>query len=318
MTAGHDDLLARVQAGQMPAIARMISRVERGLPGVTADLAELHASARHAWVIGVTGAPGSGKSTLVSQLARELRGRGKGVGIIAIDPSSPYSGGSLLGDRIRMGALSDDPEIFIRSMATHGALGGLARTAVDAVTVLRAAGKEVVLLETVGVGQDEVDIVRASHTTLVVSVPGLGDDVQAIKAGLMEIADVHVVNKADRPGADRTAAELREMLRLRGRVDGWNPPVQRTVAATGEGVADLVELILAHQDWLRSSGTLERREHDMAEARVQAIVLGIVLDRLRTTANGRFDALINDVRERRRDPFSAALMLASQQGLGAG
>jgi LAO/AO transport system kinase len=311
-------LSERVRAGEVPAVARMISRVERGAPGVDAELAELHASPRHAWVIGLTGAPGSGKSTLVARLVRELCRRGSRVGVIAIDPSSPYSGGSILGDRIRMGELAGQPEVFIRSMATHGALGGLARAAVDAVTVLRAAGKDVVLIETVGVGQDEVDIVRASHTTLVVSVPGLGDDVQAIKAGVLEIADVHVVNKADRPGADRTAAELREMLRLRDRRDGWNPAVHRVVATTGEGVAELADVVAAHQEWLRSSGELERRERDMARARVQAIVHGIVEDRLRASLNGRFDLLVEEVRTRRRDPFSAALLLTTPDTTGRG
>ena len=209
-----EELVERAIDGHVPSVARLISRLEsRGREG-DAILQRLHAEGGEAHVIGITGAAGSGKSTLVTALARELRKRGKTVGIVAVDPSSSISGGSILGDRIRMQEHALDPGVFVRSMSTRGSLGGLSRATIDAVTVLDASGRDVVIIETVGVGQDEVDVVQAAHTVAVVSVPGMGDDIQAIKAGLLEVADLHVVNKADRPDTDRTIAELRNMLGL--------------------------------------------------------------------------------------------------------
>ncbi|MDQ3302248.1 MAG: methylmalonyl Co-A mutase-associated GTPase MeaB [Actinomycetota bacterium] len=276
------------------------------------QVAELYKAGGHARIIGITGAPGAGKSTLVSSLVRELRARDNTVGIIAIDPSSPFSGGSILGDRIRMSDLYHDPGVYIRSMATRGALGGLARATIDAVTVLDAAGKDIVLVETVGVGQDEVDIVRACHTTVVVSAPGMGDDVQAIKAGILEIADVHAVNKADRPEANKTIGELKTMLKDSGHVltDGWKIPVLATVAEHGQGVDELADVMERHYEHLVSSGEIERRERSMAAHRLKTIIQGVALDRVEDPSVGPdFDVAVEDVRLRKRAPFTVALDL---------
>lgn len=290
----------------------MITRVESGAANVAEQVAELYKAGGHARILGITGAPGAGKSTLVSSLVRELRARDKTVGIIAIDPSSPFTGGSILGDRIRMGELYLDPGVFIRSMATRGALGGLARATIDAVAVLDAAGKDVVLVETVGVGQDEVDIVRACHTTVVISAPGMGDDVQAVKAGILEIADIHVVNKADRPEANKTIRELKMMLRDSGHVStsGWKIPVLATVAEHGKGVDELADAMERHYDQLVSSNEIERRERTMAAHRLKTIIQGVALDRIEDPSIGPdFDAAVEDVRLRKRAPFIVALDL---------
>lgn len=304
-------LSERVLAGHVPAVARMISRIEQRAPGVAEQTAELYPVTGRAHIVGITGAPGSGKSTLVQRIAAEQRRRKRTVGIIAVDPSSPFSGGSILGDRIRMGALAGDPGVFIRSMATRGALGGLARATADAVTILDASGKDVILIETVGVGQDEVEIVRASHTTVVVSVPGMGDDVQAIKAGVLEIADVHVVNKADREGADRVRAQLRDMLRMvmPAAVDAWNVPVHPTVAERGDGVADLCDLLDDHRAWLVESGTLEARERQIAATRVLAVVDDLVRQRLVEPRGEDFDQIVEEVARRKLNPVRAATTL---------
>jgi len=290
----------------------MISRVESGADNVAEQVAELYKAGGHARILGITGAPGAGKSTLVSSLVRELRARGKSVGIIAIDPSSPFSGGSILGDRIRMGELYHDPGVFIRSMATRGALGGLARATIDAVAVLDAAGKDIVLVETVGVGQDEVDIVRACHTTVVISAPGMGDDVQAVKAGILEIADVHVVNKADRPEANKTIRELKMMLKDSGHVstNGWKIPVLATVAEHGKGIDELADAMDRHYDQLVSSSEIVRRERTMAAHRLKTIIQGVALDRIEDPSIGPdFDAAVEEVRLRKRAPFIVALDL---------
>lgn len=312
VTDSAQSLTERVRAGHVPSIARMISHVESGANNVAEQVAELYKAGGHARIIGITGAPGAGKSTLVSSLVRELRARDNTVGIIAIDPSSPFSGGSILGDRIRMSDLYHDPGVFIRSMATRGALGGLARATIDAVTVLDAAGKDIVLVETVGVGQDEVDIVRACHTTVVVSAPGMGDDVQAIKAGILEIADVHAVNKADRPEANKTIGELKTMLKDSGHVltDGWKIPVLATVAEHGQGVDELADVMERHYEHLVSSGEIERRERNMAAHRLKTIIQGVALDRVEDPSVGPdFDAAVEDVRLRKRAPFTVALDL---------
>ncbi len=311
-TDSAQSLTEQVRAGHVPSIARMITRVESGAANVAEQVAELYKAGGHARILGITGAPGAGKSTLVSSLVRELRARDKTVGIVAIDPSSPFTGGSILGDRIRMGELYLDPGVFIRSMATRGALGGLARATIDAVAVLDAAGKDVVLVETVGVGQDEVDIVRACHTTVVISAPGMGDDVQAVKAGILEIADIHVVNKADRPEANKTIRELKMMLRDSGHVStsGWKIPVLATVAEHGKGVDELADAMERHYDQLVSSNEIERRERTMAAHRLKTIIQGVALDRIEDPSIGPdFDAAVEDVRLRKRAPFIVALDL---------
>lgn len=299
----------RVRRGEIPAIARMITRVESGAEGIDEQLPAIYRAGGRAVLVGVTGSPGGGKSTLVAAMTAVLRHDGKKVGIVAVDPTSPYSGGAILGDRIRMGAFTGDPGVFIRSMATRGALGGLARATADAVAILDAAGYDYVLIETVGVGQDEVDIARASHTTLVISNPGMGDDIQAIKAGVIEIADIHVVNKADREGANRTIADLKTMLNLAGPTPpgGWKPMVLPTVAETGEGVPALVEAMQQHRAWQAESGSLEDRERRIAAGRIRSIATGILLDGLLDpTRGGDFDRAVEQVRRREVDPFTAA------------
>lgn len=239
------ELLEKIRSGDVRALARAATAIENGAPEARALLAELSPQAAGTVVIGVTGPPGSGKSTLVDEMTRRLRQEGRTVGIITVDPSSPFSGGALLGDRIRMQRHHDDPGVFIRSMATRGSLGGLARATADLAALLGAAGKDVVLIETVGVGQDEVEIARVADVVVLVLVPGLGDDVQAIKAGVMEIADIFVINKADLPGAERVEAEIRGLLSLKDDSGSKTPPVLRTVATEGTGVAELIQAMQA-------------------------------------------------------------------------
>jgi len=258
-----------------------------------------------AWVLGLTGAPGAGKSTLTDQLARTLRREGKRVGILAVDPTSPFSGGAILGDRIRMGRVAPDPGVFIRSMATRGALGGLARSTQDAIDVLDAAGFDAILVETVGVGQDEVDVASCAHTCAVVLVPGLGDEIQAMKAGLMEVADIFVINKADRDGVEQLEADLEAMKSL-DMPAGWDPPVVRTVASTGEGVPELLRQIEAHGDWLRDGEGAARKARERARLRFEHLLAEEAARRAKTGAgSGRIEALIQGIAERRLDPYAA-------------
>ncbi len=261
---GALNLVDGVRAGETRAIARLMSMAEGRPDACAAEMAEIHRMAGRAHIVGLTGVPGSGKSTLVHALAKALRRDGRKVGIVAVDPSSPYSGGAILGDRVRMSDLATDDGVFIRSLATRGALGGLARAALDTVDILDAAGFDIVMIETVGVGQDEVDIAEAAESVLVVSAPGLGDGIQAIKAGVLEIADIHVVSKCDKEEASRTVADLKSMLTLgsTARVRyGWDVPVMRTSAETGQGTTELVEMLDKHREQLIESGerTLRRR-----------------------------------------------------------
>ncbi|MDP3046640.1 MAG: methylmalonyl Co-A mutase-associated GTPase MeaB, partial [Chloroflexota bacterium] len=308
------DLVDRLLAGDRRAVARLISLVENGAPESREALAALFPHTGHAHIVGITGSPGSGKSTLVNQIAKAFRRQGATVGIVAVDPTSPFSGGAILGDRIRMQELCGDPGVFIRSMATRGALGGLARATSDVVKVLDAFGKDVILVETVGVGQDEVDIARAAHTTVVVEAPGMGDDIQALKAGVMEIADILVVNKADREGAERTVAALEMMLDLNGHpACGWQIPVLKTVATQNEGIAGLVDATLRHRQFLLQSGNLALRERervdrelaDLVQERLRALVLAAV-------APGEIDALVDGIVTRRLDPYAAADVLVQR------
>ena len=268
---GLDDLVPRLLQRNPRALGRAISILEDGGTGQRELIRRVYGETGKARVIGITGPPGAGKSTLVDRLARRIRQRGETVGILAVDPTSPFTGGALLGDRIRMATLYTDPGVFIRSMATRGSMGGLARASRDAVDLLDAAGFDWVLVETVGVGQDEVDVVRTVDTVAVVTVPGMGDDIQAIKAGILEIADVFVVNKADRDGVEKTAKDLQMMLSI-GEHGDWLPPIVKTVAARDEGVDKLLAELERHRDYMRTSGEIERRRRSHLRLRVETIL----------------------------------------------
>jgi len=305
-TASADEIAERLLTGDRLALARMISAVEAGREDARRALRCLFTRTGRAHIVGVTGPPGSGKSTLTTRLALEYRAGGQTVGIVAVDPTSPFTGGALLGDRVRMMELHSDPDVFIRSMATRGRMGGLARSTLDVVLLLDAFGKDVVIVETVGVGQDEVEIARAADTTLVVGVPNLGDDIQAIKAGILEIADILVVNKADLAGADRLVADLRTMLQL-GQALGWPTPIHQTIAKDGTGVAGLVDAIGEHRAYLEGSGTWRQRRADSARRQVRAIVEDRVERRLEELTTGSdWDQRFAAIAAREQDPYSVA------------
>jgi LAO/AO transport system kinase len=281
-------LVEGVRAGRVRDLARVISLIEDGSPQVPALLAALGQPAPGPRVIGITGPPGVGKSTTTAALIAALRARGERVAVLAVDPSSPFSGGALLGDRIRMGQHATDEGVFIRSMASRGHLGGLAATTPAVVRVLAAAGFDTVLLETVGVGQSEVEVAASSDTTLVLLAPGLGDSIQAAKAGILEVGDILVVNKADRDGADATVRDLRGMIALGSRAEGaWEPPVVRTVAVTGEGMAELLAAVDAHGAWLASSGAGTERRVLRARNEIEALALAALRQRMESGDQGR-------------------------------
>jgi LAO/AO transport system kinase len=281
--------------------------MENGHPGARDLMAQVWPHLGGAVVIGITGSPGAGKSTLTDQLARALRAEGQRVGILAVDPTSPFSGGAILGDRIRMQRIAADPGIFIRSMATRGALGGLARATQDAIDLLDAAGFGTILVETVGVGQDEVDVVSCVQTCCVVLVPGMGDEIQAIKAGIMEVADLFIVNKADRDGADQVEREIEAMKSL-AMPGGWDPPVLRTVAQVGEGVPELLAQARGHGQWLRAHGGLARKARERARLRFESLLAEAAVQRAKAQAGPeRVAAAIQGIADRTLDPYSAVL-----------
>lgn len=301
-------LTERAREGDRRALARVISIVENGGAEARAALAKLYTHTGRARVLGVTGPPGAGKSTLVNAVALELRTRGKTVAIVAVDPTSPFTGGAVLGDRIRMQPLGGDQGVFVRSMASRGQLGGIARATADVVKVFDAVGFDVVIVETVGAGQAEVEIAREAHTVIVVEVPGLGDDVQAIKAGILEIADIFVVNKADRDGAGNVARQLKTMLQL-GETEqtGWTPPILMAVASRGDGVSETVDAVVAHWNYLETSGTLEERERARVVRELRMILQNTALDlvRGRVPQEQRLK-IVEEIRARRLDPYTAA------------
>jgi LAO/AO transport system kinase len=307
MTSATHSLAERITNGDAAAVARAISKIEDGSPDSAALMKQVYQLSCKGLVIGITGAPGAGKSSLVDKLALHYRGGGERVGIIAVDPSSPFSGGAILGDRIRMQALGLDKDVFIRSMATRGNLGGLARSTVDAVAILDAAGYSRIIVETVGVGQDEVEIVKAADVSVVVLVPGMGDDIQAIKAGIMEIGDVFVINKADREGVYATEKELESLLSLAVRADAWEPLIVKTVAIENQGIAELAGAIERFRETQRSEELTSERRRAIARWRIVELLrerlLASVLESENATAV--LERLAGEVATRQRDPYSA-------------
>jgi LAO/AO transport system kinase len=312
------ELVSAARAGQSRAVARLISQVEDASPQLREVMAALAPYSGGARVIGLTGSPGVGKSTTTGALIAALRERGERVGVLAVDPSSPFTGGALLGDRVRMQAHAEDTGVFIRSMASRGQLGGLARATPQALRVLDAAGFDVVLIETVGVGQAEVEIASLADTTVVLLAPGMGDGIQAAKAGILEVGDVFVVNKADRDGAQATVRELRQMLRHGEHLPGgWRPPVLATVAATGEGIAELVGELDRHAAWLAESGHGVDRRERRAAREIEEIAVGALRSRMGNLRGGQtLAALARSVRLGELDPYGAAeaLLTAVETG----
>ena len=303
-----NDLATRVLKGDPRAIARLITYAENNSSQATSAMKEIHGYTGHAHVVGITGVMGCGKSTLISELTEEFRQRGLTVGIVAIDPTSPFSGGALLGDRVRMMKLAMDDGVFIRSMGTRGMLGGLTSAVYDVVEILDASGKDVVIVETVGVGQAEVDVIKIADTTLVVLVPGLGDSIQAIKAGIMEIADMYVVNKADLPGVDQTVAEVESLVDISYMGPERKPPVLMTIATEGEGVCRLLEEIEAHKVFLKQTHALEKHRRIRYEAELIEIIrkrlMNFIFDESRF--KDTVESLIDQITEKKVDPYSAA------------
>jgi len=298
----------RVLDGDIRAAARLMRDIDDRFKSAVTELKALYPRTGNAYILGLTGPPGAGKSTLVDQIVAAFRKRDLLVGVVAIDPTSPFTGGAILGDRIRMNRHAEDPGVFIRSLATRGCLGGMSRSTMDVVNVMDAMGMDVVIVETVGVGQDEVDIVSAAHTTAVVMVPGMGDDIQAIKAGILEIGDIFVVNKADREGADRTARELSAMLEMKHPEPGaWLPHVLKTEGSRGIGIEELMEEFEAHRQYLKSSGALQR----LTEERNAKLFADTLREELFETVfgaikeNGRYQEILDGLRDRSLDPYTA-------------
>jgi LAO/AO transport system kinase len=316
------DLVAGVLRSEQRAVARMLSRAEAGSDEARQALDDMFQHAGRAHIVGITGVPGSGKSTLVAKLAAGIRRTGRRVGIVAVDPSSPFSGGSILGDRIRMADLGADPGVYVRSMATRGALGGLANGTLESVDVLDAAGYDIVMIETVGVGQDEVEVARAAHTTVVVSAPGLGDDIQAIKAGILEIADVHVVSKCDRPDANRTIADIKAMLTLglslkpQGERGRWSAPVIATTSVRDEGVTELLAAIDSHYAHLVASGEIEQRRSAINERRMLRAAEEILRSSFARHRESHVARLMAGLSARTLSPHAAASRLLADLRMG--
>jgi LAO/AO transport system kinase len=311
--------IGQLRSGDVRTLARAISTVENRAPGWAELLKALFPHSGKARVLGLTGPPGAGKSTLVDQLARFYRrGDDKGkrtVGIVAVDPTSPYTGGAILGDRIRMQEHFSDPGIYIRSMATRGSLGGLARTTADVATVLDASGRDLIMIETVGVGQDEVDIVRLADITILILVPGMGDDVQTIKAGIMEIADIFVINKSDRDGAENVEREIRTLQSLAMRHDGWTPPIVKTVASQGTGIEELAGAIADYEAYLQKENLALHKSVENWQERLVEMLRDALLDKARAQlGDGNLARLAAEVAEHKRDPYTLIEEIATKAG----
>jgi LAO/AO transport system kinase len=305
----------QLRSGDVRALARAISTVENRAPGWSELLKTLFPHSGKARILGLTGPPGAGKSTLVDQLARFYRKDNRTVGIIAVDPTSPYTGGAILGDRIRMQDHFSDPGIYIRSMATRGSLGGLARTTADVTTVLDASGRDLIMIETVGVGQDEVDIVRLADITIVILVPGMGDDVQTIKAGIMEIADIFVINKSDRDGAEHVEREIRTLQSLAMRSDGWTPPIVKTVASQGTGIEELADAIANYEAYLQEKNLALNKSVENWQERLTEMLRDALLEKARMQlGNGNLARLAAEVAEHKRDPYTLVEEIAARVG----
>jgi len=308
-------MVDQLRSGDIRALARAISTIENRGPGWSELLKALFPHTGKARVLGLTGPPGAGKSTLVDQLARFYRKANQTVGIVAVDPTSPYTGGAILGDRIRMQEHFSDPGIYIRSMATRGSLGGLARTTADVTTVLDASGRDLIMIETVGVGQDEVDIVRLANVTILILVPGMGDDVQTIKAGIMEIADIFVINKSDRDGAENVEREIRTLQSLATRHDGWTPPIVKTIASQGVGIEELAVAVADYETYLRDKNLALNKSIENWQERLIEMLRDALLEKSRAQLeNGNLERLAAEVTEHKRDPYTLVEEIAAKVG----
>ena len=315
MTHDFQPLIEHLRSGDVRTLARAISMVENRLPGWAELLKALFPQTGHARILGLTGAPGAGKSTLVDQLAKYYRKQNRTVGIIAVDPTSPYTGGAILGDRIRMQDHFSDPGIYIRSMATRGSLGGLARATADVATVMDASGRDLIMIETVGVGQDEVDIVRLADVTVVILVPGMGDDVQSIKAGIMEIADIFVINKSDREGAERVEREIRALQSLAIRSDHWTPSIVKTVASDGTGIGELVAAIAEYEAYLQKENLVLQHKIENWQERLIEMLRDALLEKARgQMEDGNVERYAAEVVEHKRDPYTLVEEIVGKLG----
>jgi len=299
----------KIIKGDIRTVAHLMRDIDDGVPGVREILKRLYPYTGKAFLIGITGLPGSGKSTLIDKMVQIFRKEGKSIGIVAVDPSSPFTGGALLGDRIRMNRHATDPGVFIKSLATRGHVGGISRSTNDIIKVMDAMGKEIIIVETVGVGQDEVDIVRTVHTSVVTLVPGLGDEIQTIKAGILEIADIFVVNKADRDGADRTAREIEAMLGMDShKLKGWNPLVLKTEALNGKGIKELVDAIYEHREYLQRTGNSERLLKERIRQEFLDILKEVLMEEILTwlQQKGKLEETIDALAQRKIDPYTTS------------